>query len=386
MSDAGKTRTPPFRQLAAVAVGNSLEFYDFLVFSFFATQIGEAFFPKYDAYGRLLLTLATFGVGFLTRPLGALLIGRLGDRRGRKPAMLLSFGLMGSSILGLALTPSYSKIGIAAPLLALLFRLAQGFSLGGEVGPSTAFMLETAPPASRGFYIAFQHSTQYLAILLAGLVGTALANAMSETALFEWGWRVAFLIGTAVVPYGLWLRSGLTETLIEQRRVSPRYSYSDWKVGMLGLFMLACTSISIYVVAYMNTYAINTLGFPARFAFSATVASGLCGICFALLGGWLSDRFGRKPIMIGAALGLLISAIPAFMAMSTWRTPAMLVVGSGLITALLAMCGPSVLATISENLPLILRGTILGLVYALANAIFGGTTQVIVTWLIHAQR
>ena len=149
-------------QLAAVVAGNALEFYDFLIFGFFAVQIGTTFFPGKDPTGSLLLTLATFGVGFLTRPLGGLVIGPLGDRIGRKPAMLFSFGLMGLSITGLALTPSYASIGIAAPILVVLFRLLQGFALGGEVGPATAFLLEAAPTEKRGLYVSFQLATQQM--------------------------------------------------------------------------------------------------------------------------------------------------------------------------------------------------------------------------------
>ncbi|HKU65481.1 MAG TPA: MFS transporter, partial [Rhizomicrobium sp.] len=154
------------KQIAAVAAGNALEFYDFLIFGFFAVQIGAVFFPVKDATNSLLLTLATFGVGFLTRPLGGALIGPLGDRIGRKPAMLLSFGLMGVSVVGLALTPSYASIGVAAPLLLVLFRLLQGFALGGEVGPSTAFLMEAAPAHKRGFYVSLQFATQQGATLI----------------------------------------------------------------------------------------------------------------------------------------------------------------------------------------------------------------------------
>ena len=156
--------------MAAVVAGNALEFYDFLIFGFFAVQIGAVFFPVKDSTGNLLLTLGTFGVGFLTRPLGGALIGRLGDRIGRKPAMLFSFGLMGASIVGLALTPSYAAIGVAAPVLVVLFRLVQGFALGGEVGPSTAFLMEAAPPGKRGLYVSLQFATQQAAILASGLV------------------------------------------------------------------------------------------------------------------------------------------------------------------------------------------------------------------------
>src|SRR3954463_7189890 len=166
-------------QLAAVVAGNALEFYDFLIFGFFAVQIGATFFPSKDATGSLLLTLATFGVGFLTRPLGGAVIGPLGDRIRRQPAMLLSFGLMGISMAGLALTPSYASIGVAAPVLVVGFRLLQGFALGGEVGPSTAFLLEAAPVEKRGLYVSFQLATQQMAIQVSGLVGSALSSMLT---------------------------------------------------------------------------------------------------------------------------------------------------------------------------------------------------------------
>lgn len=370
------------RALAAIAAGNALEFYDFLIFQTFAIQIGAAFFPKYDAYGQLLWALATFGVGFLTRPLGSVVIGRFGDRVGRRPAMLLSFALTGLAMAGLALTPAYASIGIAAPLLAMLLRLVQGFALGGEVGPSTALMIETAPADRRGFYIAFQHATQYAAILLSGLVGLVLAHLLSPAALAGIGWRIAFLLGAAAVPYGYWLRRGLTETLPEPAPPPP-VTAGHARVALTGLFLLAATSISIYVVIYMSTYAIRTLGFAPGSAFVATVASGIAGFVCALLGGRLSDRIGRKRVMGASALALFLLVLPAFAAVNAWRTPAALLATSGLLGGLLGLCGPPVLASIAEGLPPGLRGTGLGLVYALANAIFGGTAQFIVTWLIH---
>ena len=200
-------------QLAAVVAGNALEFYDFLVFSFFAIQIGQAFFPGGSETASLLKTLAVFGAGFLTRPLGGLVIAPLSDRIGRRPAMLFTFALMGLSIAGLALTPSYASIGVAAPALALTFRLAQGFALGGEVGPTTAFLLEAAPRQRRGFYVSLQNATQYFSVLCVGLIGTALTSVMAPADFGAWGWRVAMLLGAAMVPFAWMLRRRLPETL-----------------------------------------------------------------------------------------------------------------------------------------------------------------------------
>ena len=193
-------------QLAAVVAGNALEFYDFLIFGFFAVQIGQVFFPVKDATSNLLLTLLTFGAGFLTRPLGGIVIGPLGDRIGRKPAMLFTFTLMGLSIVGMALTPSYAAIGVAAPILLVVFRLLQGFAVGGEVGPSTAFLMEAAPVEKRGLYISLQTATQQASTACVGIVGVALSVLLSPPALSAWGWRVAMLLGASVVPLALAVR------------------------------------------------------------------------------------------------------------------------------------------------------------------------------------
>src|SRR4051794_6280383 len=207
------TRSAPMKkQIAAVVVGNALEFYDFVTYSFFAVQIGRTLFPG-DADRSLMLSLGTFGIGFLSRPLGGLLIGRYADRKGRKPAMILSFALMGIGLLSLALTPSYAAIGMAAPLLAVLFRLVQGFALGGEVGPNTAWLLEAAPPGRRGLFVSLHMATADLGGLVAASVGFPPAATLSAPLFESWGWRIAFLIGALIVPFGLALRRTLEEPL-----------------------------------------------------------------------------------------------------------------------------------------------------------------------------
>ena len=206
------------RHVAAVTMGNALEFYDFLTYAFFAAQIGRTFFPSADASASLLAALATFGAGFLMRPVGALVIGRIGDRAGRKPAMLLTFALMGVAMIGLVLTPGHSSIGVAAPILAIAFRLIQGFALGGEIGPNTAYLVEAAPHHRRGLYVSMQYMSQNVSILVSGLVGFALATYLSDRQLDDWGWRVAFLPGAAIIPFGLILRQQRAETLLAPTR------------------------------------------------------------------------------------------------------------------------------------------------------------------------
>src|SRR6185369_11798041 len=211
--NAPATQRLPVRQVLAVVIGNGLEFYDFVTYAFFAAQIGRTFFPSDSPGASLLASLATFGVGFLTRPLGALVIGRYADRAGRKPAMLLSFWLMGIAVVGLPLVPAYATIGVAAPLLVIAFRLLQGFALGGEVGPNTAFLMEAAPAHRRGFFVSMQATSADIAVMAAGLIGVVLAHNLSSAELDAWGWRAALLPGAVIVPFGLYLRRSLAETL-----------------------------------------------------------------------------------------------------------------------------------------------------------------------------
>ena len=369
-------------QLAAVVAGNALEFYDFLIFGFFAIQIGATFFPVRDATGSLLLTLGTFGVGFLTRPLGGVFIGPLGDRIGRKPAMLLSFGLMGLSIVGLALTPSYASIGVAAPILVVFFRLVQGFALGGEVGPSTAFLMEAAPVEKRGLYISLQSASQQAATLCAGIVGVLLANLLTPQNLSAWGWRVAMLLGASVVPLALAIRRHLPETLERQdRHRLPRPTAAQIGAGLLTLLVMASATITTYVLININLFATRTLGFSPAQAFGAVVIGSLMGVIFNPLGGWLSDRWGRKPVVIGAYGLLCLVGLPCFALMAHLRTLLALYGCVALMAALLALGLPSIIALVGESLPVRMRSGGIGIIYAVAIAVFGGTASLVVTWL-----
>jgi MHS family citrate/tricarballylate:H+ symporter-like MFS transporter len=383
MEDNGRVALPT-RHVAAVTVGNAIEFYDFVTYAFFATQIGHAFFPSDKPGASLLASLATFGAGFLTRPLGAFVIGRMGDRVGRKPAMLLSFTLIGIGVIGLPLTPTFAQIGVAAPILVVGFRLLQGFALGGEVGPSTAYMMEAAPEHRRGLYISMQAMSADAAVLVAGLVGVALAHLLGPAALNAWGWRVALLLGAVIVPFGLALRRSLGETLdmeAKSQPLAPIERRAFRRVALLGLVLLAAATTTNYILDYMTTYAHATLGMSEQLALGATAVVGLCGFICDPISGWLSDRFGRKPVMMVPWLVLLLAIFPAFRFLSVWRdgpalytTCAVLAVASTLSTA-------TVLVAITESLPQRVRSGALALIYALAISVFGGSTQFIVAWL-----
>jgi MFS family permease len=374
------------RHIAAVLAGNVLEFYDFLAYSFFALQIGRTYFPSDNPLSSLLLSLATFGAGFATRPLGALVIGRYADRVGRRPAMMLTFLLMGVAILGVALTPAYASIGVAAPILVVLWRLLQGFALGGEVGPTTAFLIEAAPPERRALYGSMQSSSQGIAILAAGIVGVALAAIFDAATLDRWGWRCAFLLGAAIVPIGLVIRRSLPETLHAAAAtpvampVGAAPSYL--RPILCGLCLLTAATINNYVRTYLTTYAVATLGFSAHVAFVTTVVHGATFVVAALVGGWLGDRHGRRPVLLGFAVLLPLSTLPIMMMVTSVRTPAALYAGMSLLSVLGGLAlGPG-LTAIMESLPRHIRAGALGTIYAVAVAIFGGTTQFMIAWLI----
>jgi len=363
-----------------VTAGNALEFYDFVTYTFFATQIGHALFPG-DASSKLLLSLATFGVGFLTRPLGGFVIGRMADRRGRKPAMILSFTMMGVAMTGLALTPSYAAIGIAAPLLAVLFRLLQGFALGGEVGPNIAYLMEAAPPGRRGFYISLNFASADFAVLVAGLVGFGLSSTLTGPELEAWGWRVAFLLGAVIVPFGLRLRRTLVESMPKEDEVAH-----DGKPLLLlagaGLFIIAGATISNYTLDYLTTYAQSTLRMPVPTAFAATVVLGVIGVIGDLAGGLLSDRFGPKRVLILPWLILIAAAIPVFHVLNELRTATALLAATAILTVFHILGSSPATIHFAQALPARVRAGSIGIVYALAIAIFGGTTQLIETLLI----
>jgi MFS family permease len=374
------------RHVAAVVVGNALEFYDFLTYAYFAVYIGRAFFPASTPTASLLLTLATFGAGFITRPIGGVVLGALGDRVGRRPAMFLSFTLMGIGIVGVALMPSYARIGVAAPILVLGFRLLQGFALGGEVGPSTAFLVEAAPQGRRGLYGSLQSASQFASSFFAGVVGSTLVAVLSPDALASWGWRLAFLLGAAVVPFGLFVRRSLPETVPTQAPAPAagdvaRPSSSLLRVTVAGLMILASATISTYTLLFIATYATTTLHMTARETFACTLIVGICGTLCGVFGGWLSDRVGRKPVIVAVTLVLIAITIPAFHVLDAWRTAGVLYAVVALIAIVFTTGNGISILLITETLPARLRATGTSTIYAVAIAVFGGTTQYNVAWL-----
>jgi MFS family permease len=378
-----------FSAVLGATIGNMLEFYDFVTYSFFATQIGHTFFPSKSEFASLLLLLATFGAGFITRPIGAVVIGSYSDRAGRRPAMILSFAMMGVAILVLAVTPSYEAIGVAAPIVVILARLAQGFSLGGEVGPTTAYLMEAASTNHRGLAVSFQPASQQVAATAGALVGEILSLTMTSDALDSYGWRIAFLLGAATLPVGLWLRRTLPETLHREEAPATRVESTEatttlrgnTRLLVLGLLILASGTIITYVTQYMTTYAQHTLHVDAPLAFATTVVSNGIGIAAAFLGGWLADRAGRWPIMVWPQLAALLITYPIFLWVVESRNSAALLGGLGLLALIGSIPYSAFYVGLVEGLPKNIRGGAFATIYAVAIATFGGTAQLVVAWL-----
>lgn len=373
------------RAVAAAIACNVLEFFDFILYAFFAVQIGLTFFPAARAHVSLLMSVAVFGIGFVARPVGSLLIGHYADRKGRRPALLLTAMLMTVSTLGLALTPGYAAVGLAAPLLVVFWRLLQGFALGGEIGPSTAFLLEIAPAGRRASYVAWQIASQGVAAVLAGALGLGLSLLLGPADMAAWGWRVPFAVGALLVPVALYLRITMPETLAGTRQqvLAPEPGLPLWRdkaVG-LGVAVIAGGTVSTYVGSYMTTYAATVLKLAPAAGIAATVAVGLATIAGALTGGRLADRYGRWPLMFWPRLITMLLCVPAFMLLTARPGLPTLLGVSAVLAFLTAANGSGILTTICELFPPHRRAVALAIVYSAGVALFGGTTQFLVAWM-----
>ncbi|NML46526.1 MFS transporter [Ramlibacter sp. G-1-2-2] len=376
------------KAIAAAVAGNAMEFYDFVIYAYFAVYIGRTFFPVGGEFGSLLVAVATFGVGFFTRPLGGILIGSFADRAGRKPAMILTVVLITVGTLGLAATPSYASIGVAAPIIVVLCRLLQGLALGGEVGPATALLIEAAPEGKRGYYSSWQIGSQGLAVAVGGVFGVSLSLLLSPQQLADWGWRVPFLVSLVLVPIALYLRRCLPETHGGSNESSSRILGATFRqhkrVLVLGVLVSASVAVASQVGNYMVSYAVQVLKLPAAVAQSSVLVGGLVTFGFGLLGGVLCDRYGRKVVNQVPRIALMLLIVPLFLWLAGAPGIATLLCVTTVLAGLTAISGAAGMVTVPELLPIGVRSTGMSLVYAISTCLFGGTTQFVVTGLLAA--
>lgn len=376
---AESRRLPTRGQFAAVISGNALEFYDFLSFSFFAVNVSRVMFPAGAPGSALLLTLMTAGAGFGARPLGAILFGLLGDRIGRRPTMLATFALMGVSAIGLALTPDYAAIGIWAPVLVVAFRLLQGLAAGGDVGPTTAFLAESAPPEKRGMLIALQLVAMRIGVLGSGLVGLVLASTLTPDQLDSYGWRVAFALGAGIVPLAYVLRRRLDETL-HLPETGPnvvmyldKRAYAAALLGVFGFLLAGATGdfLFVYAVTFLKIPVTN--GYLLQMAAAATQIVGLLG------GGWLGDRIGRQRVNLATAVLAAAVSLPLFRWGIAGGAPGQLALAAALLLLLATVSAAVSYAAFVEITPKRHRAGLVGIGYGVVVAVTFGLTPVLLT-------
>ncbi|WP_321856144.1 MFS transporter [Burkholderia cenocepacia] len=375
------------RTVAAAALGNGLEFFDFTVYSFFAVLIGRLFFPASSDTGALMLSLATFGVGFVARPLGSVAIGAYADRVGRKPALVLTVSLMalGTGIIGFA--PTYAQIGIAAPLLIVIGRLLQGFSAGGEVGAATTLLMESGGTRRSGERVSWQMASQGGAALAGALVALTLSRWLPPDALHGWGWRVPFVLGLLIGPVGFYLRRHLDDTLPHPAAGAPRVSRRiPWRQVAAGtLLVIGGTSTMYTIVFFLPSFLTLTLGMPASVALLSGCTAGGVMLVGSPFAGRFADRLRRrKPMLRTVCVISTALVLPAFHAMRTWPSVFTVLAVVIVLIGLMTLSSPAGFVMILEALRPEVRATSLGMIYALGVTIFGGFAQLIVSALWRA--
>lgn len=390
------THTAPLAQpkpslhktLFATCIGNALEWFDIAVYGFFASYIAHAFFPTSDASVSLLLTFGSFGVSFLIRPLGAVVLGNYADRHGRKKALLLSINLMMLGGAMITFMPEYGTIGLAAPLLIMLARLIQGFSAGGEFGSSTAFLVEHFPER-KAFIASWQFATQGASTLMASAFGLGLTQILSDAQIQSWGWRIPFAFGLLIGPLGLYIRRHVHEPasfVPQAKEAAPLKTLfgRQKELMLLAVGLMVISTAVNYMLNYVPTYATKTLHLPGTVAFSATLLAGvILTVVTPLMGLW-AERIGRVPLMWGSLLLLLVTIYPAFSYMVNHTSPLTLMLLVGWMALLKSIYFSTVPSVMADLFPTGTRASGMAISYNVAVTIFGGFAPLICTLLINA--
>jgi MFS transporter, MHS family, proline/betaine transporter len=375
-----------WRAVVAASIGNALEWFDFVVYGFFAVTMAKLFFPTGNETVSLLLTLATFGVPYFMRPLGAVVLGSYADIHGRKAALMLTIGLMMVGTAIIAAAPTFSSVGLLAPILIVSARMVQGFSAGGEFGSATAFLAEQNPER-RGFFASWQFASQGLTTILATAFGATLATTLTTEQMDSWGWRVPFIFGLLIGPVAYYIRRQLDETVEFRSALTSkaplREALSDSKTRLVIAFgtVVLCT-VATYTVLFMPTYATRNLGLPVSGSYLASLLTGAIQLVLIPVVGALSDRHGRLPIAFAAAIAILLAIYPMFAWLAAAPTLQTLLIVQAIIGVLAAGYLGGLPALMSELFPTRMRTTGLAISYSFGVATFGGFAPFINAWLI----
>ena len=383
---AVRARPTLTRVIVAASIGNAMEWFDFLVYGYFAVTIAKVFFPTGNETASLLLTLGTFSASFLVRPVGAIVIGAYTDRAGRRAGLTLSITLMVVGTTMTALMPGYATIGLAAPVLILVARLVQGFSVGGEFGSAVTFLAEQTA-ARKGFVASWQWASTGITGFLASGFGIVLASVLSPPQLVGWGWRIPFLFGILVGPVGLYIRRKLDETPeyveIKPTRTPVRDMLREHPIEfLLAMGASVISNSSAYIILYIPTYAVKQLHLPQRTGFIATLIGAVILGIVSPFAGHLSDKFGRRGIMKGTAWLFFITTYPVFFLMVAFPSVWTAIFAAGWLSLVKAGYSGVLPSQLAELFPTPVRGIGVSLSFSITVTLFGGFTPFVSAWLI----
>lgn len=389
MKDTTRSKIPA---ILRVASGNFMEMFDFFLYGFYARYISAAFFPSENHYASLLLTFATFGAGFLVRPIGAIVLGSYIDRVGRRKGLTVTLGIMAIGTISIAAVPSYATIGIIAPILVVLGRLIQGFSAGVELGGVSVYLSEIAPPDQKGFYVGWQASSLQVATMAAAGLGYLLNTLLTPDVIHAWAWRIPFFIGCLIVPLIFVLRRSLEETeAFLARKRPPTFSeitrslVTNYRLIIIGMMLVVMTTVTFYLVAvYTPTFGRTVLGLSAADSLLATFCVGLLSFFCVPAMGALSDRIGRRPLLLATTGLAIVTAYPLLSWLVSNVSFGNLLMTELWFAFLYAAYNGAAMVTLTEIMPPEARTVGFSFAFSLAVAIFGGFTPLISTWLIHA--
>jgi len=383
-------RRAKIRAVIRVASCNFIEAYDFIVYGYYANYIAATFFPAVNEYASLMLSLVTFGAGYLMRPLGAIVLGSYMDRKGRKKGLILTLGLMAVGTLSIAVTPGYAQIGLMAPLLIVAGRLLQGLSAGAEFGGVAIYLSEIATPGRHGLYCSWQAVSQQVAVVFAALFGFGLTAIVPPEQMTLWGWRIPLLAGIVAIPLILWLRNSLEETEVfkHSRHVRTmgevlRILGAHWKLVANGVALTVMTTTSFYLItAYTPTYARQALHMGSSEVFLVTLLVGLSNLAWLPVGGVLTDRYGARPLMLLVTMAALLTAYPAMVWLVDEPNFSKLLAVLLLYSVYFGLYNGALIPLLAEIMPAEVRTAAFSLAFVTATAIFGGFTPAICTYLI----
>ena len=364
--------------------------YDFMVFGYFSAAIGRAYFPASSEFASLMYSMLTFAVGFLMRPLGAIFLGAYVDHLGRRRGLLLTLTLMSIGTLTIALVPAYSSIGVLAPILVVLGRMCQGFSAGVELGGVSVYLSEIATPGHKGFYVSWQSASQQVAVAFAAVLGYAISSVLAPEDVSAWGWRIPLLVGCLIIPFVFLIRRTLQETEEFARRKhhpTPREIYAGllahWRVILRGVSMVLMTTVCFYTItAYTPTYGRSILHFSDGEALLVTLCVGISNFVWLPVMGALSDRIGRRPLLLLFSGLALLTAYPAMSWLVGGATFERLLLVELWLSFLFAGYNGAMVVHLTEIVPSAVRTAGFSVAYSLATTI-GGATPALATWLIH---